>query len=249
MDVSDFMAHGFSDLMDAGSDAEGAGDASDKMTFESEEESEEEEGAGRGAEQEESQSEGESAAEEEVSGDELMEGSEAEAAGEEMLDEIDDHKDQLKRLKQKDPEFFKFLAAEDKELLEFGEEASSSEGEGEGEGEGQSQGEGGQPDEEQQGMEEEGQQVAARSGKVITKAMVAAWEKGLASDRPVKAARAVVSAFMSAVYSADDEKRKSTPYAIGTSAIYRDVLTLALEQIPAVLDQLLPVAKAKPGRG
>jgi len=193
MDVSQFMAHGFSDLMDAsGSDGEGgAGEKGEKMRFE--DSSEEESGV-----EEEAESDGEvgsdagtQSAEEGESPDELAEGSEAEAEAEGMLDEIQDHKSQLRRLQAKDPEFFKFLAAEDRDLLAFGEdEAGSSEGEeqeqadvGEDGGE---DGEGGTVaagESEEEGDGDVASRAPSKAGKVVTKDMVGAWGEMLSSVR------------------------------------------------------------------
>jgi nucleolar complex protein 2 len=82
----------------------------------------------------------------------------------------DKHKSDLEKLKESDPEFFKYLQENDKQLLEF--DISESEEEEEDEGE-----EGEEDDEEmEEGEEEEEEEEPDRE---VTKAMLAQWESAI----------------------------------------------------------------------
>ena len=147
-------------------------------------------------------------------------------------DDEQDHMGQLSALAEKDPEFYKYLQENDAELLDFDDDTEGSGGDVAG---------------------DQDQIRPSKKSKVenevtdVTPDLVEKWKDALVDQNSQRSLREVVTAFRSAVQS-DNEDKKVLRYAIPTSAIYHDVLMLALNQVPAVLQHHLPVKESAAGK-
>nr|CAG4650005.1 EOG090X02MG [Sida crystallina] len=214
------------DLSDAGEDSGEEGGTEDDSEEEGDDEDEEDD---------------------EAEGDEEEDGDEDDSDNDEV-NAAKKHKMFLKKLESEDPEFHKFLAENDKELLEF--ETSDSEDEAGGDvHEAPSHLEEASDDSEFEDKES----TVKRSKNVITQAMVDEWQKELQSDKCIKTISTVVSAFRSAVHSVTEEKAGPTKFKVQGGAAFNSVVRLCIvELIPALrrilkspADEKLNVEKCK----
>lgn len=155
-------------------------------------------------------------------------------------DEFGEHKNQLEALKDKDPEFYKYLKENDAELLEFGDHGDLSEVDALSEGE-----------------EEEGPAKKKKKGKdedeemmednTLTMTTVKKWQKLMEEQHSIRAMRQAVLAFRCAAYlnEADQQEMK---YSIRDSNVYHQVLVTALNMVPRVLSHHLPVKETGSGK-
>lgn len=178
-------------------------------------------------------------------------GGEAEGSGEEPAssdaDDFEAHQGQLEALKEKDPEFYKYLEANDAELLDFGEHgdlagvAELSEEE-EKETEEPAKKKKKRAQEKEDGEEED----AMVEEDEVTMAMVNKWQKSMQAQHSLRAMRQAVLAFRSAAYV--NEEAEDRKYTISDPEVYHRVLVTALEYVPKVLNHHLPTKEAASGK-
>lgn len=157
-------------------------------------------------------------------------------------DDFGEHQNQLESLKEKDPEFYKYLQENDAELLDFGAHGDLSEVDALSEDE-----------------EEEGPAKKKKKGKAakeedeemedntLTIPIVQKWQKLMEEQHSIRAMRQAVLAFRSAAYlnEADSQDLK---YTIRESNVYHQVLITALNLVPRVLAHHLPVKESASGK-
>ncbi|KZT52128.1 Noc2-domain-containing protein [Calocera cornea HHB12733] len=191
-----------------------------------------------------------------MNGDDAPEGGDSDEEEEGEEDEVDDdqsfasvdelegdeeaHKMDLERLKETDPEFYKYLQQNDKELLEFGNEVEEDEGQDDGEDEEMAD------DEEAEEIEEEGP-VAPPAGKEVTKEMLRAWQKALLEHRSLRSLRRMLLAFRAAAHM-NEEDGSEYAYSIGSSSVFNKLVVTALKYTPIVLSHHLPYKTLPDGR-
>jgi len=165
--------------------------------------------------------------EEEEDDDEMEEDNELEDGDEEEEDEdineIEEHKKQLEELKEKDPEFYKFLQENDKELLEFGNDEADDNVEDEiPEGE---------------NLEEEEEIPKA---KQLTKYMIINWQKQIVEKNSLKSTRKMIIALRAAA-AIDEEfaEGKEFSYAIDNISIFNKLVLTAVKYITPVFNHHL----------
>ena len=140
------------------------------------------------------------------------------------------HKTDLAALAKKDPEFYKYLQDNDAELLEFDEDALGALSE----------------DEEEERPKKK-QKSNAASKNTVTLPMVSKWDNSMRTLYSTKAVREVVIAFRAAVYTNEDTAR-TFKYTISSPEVYHQVLTIAMKQIPQVIQHHLPVKETASGK-
>lgn len=187
---------------------------------------------------------------EEGSEEESGSGGEEEDSGAESdpsdADDLEAHQGQLEALKEKDPEFYKYLEANDAELLEFGDHgdlagvAELSEEEEEKEAPAKKKKKRGQETEE--GEEED----VTMDGDQVTMALVDKWQKSMKEQNSMRATRQVVLAFRAAAYV--NEEAEDRKYTISDPEVYHQVLVTALEYVPKVLNHHLPAKETASGK-
>lgn len=157
-------------------------------------------------------------------------------------DEFGEHKDQLEALKERDPEFYKYLKENDAELLDFGDHGDLAEADALSEGEEEDEG---PAKKKKKGKAAKGDEEMADN--TLTIPMVKKWQKLMEEQHSIRAMRQAVLAFRCAAYlnEADSQDLK---YSIRESDVYHQVLVTALNQVPQVLAHHLPVKETAGGK-
>lgn len=161
------------------------------------------------------------------------------------VDDYDTHKDQLESLKQKDPEFYKYLKENDSELLEFGDQGDLSEVDALSESEA--------PEEDEPAKKKSKKSKKAEAEEeeteedTLTIAMVKKWQNLMEEQNSIRALRQVVLAFRAAAY-VNDPDAPEQKYAISDKNVYHQVLVTALTTVPKVLAHHLPVKESASGK-
>ena len=176
---------------------------------------------------------GEEEEEEESSGEEKV------ASGESNADEFGQHKDQLEALKEKDPEFYKYLKENDAELLDFGHHGDLAEVDGLSDHEVE--------DEEPAKKKAQQEDDTNDMDNTLDLATVKKWQLSMEEQYSIRAMRQVVLAFRAAAYVSDPDAQEQK-YAISDANVYHQVLVTALRTVPKVLLHHLPVKDTASGK-
>ncbi|KAF9091587.1 Nucleolar Complex 2 protein [Mortierella sp. AD031] len=166
---------------------------------------------------------------------------------------------QLDALKEKDPEFYKYLQENDQELLEFDGEMEDLVSEEEDDDE-----EEGDEDEEMEGasdeeMEEEQPKKQKKGKKVeeeemmdgiplVTKDMVAAWQSALVEKHSLRALRRLLLAFRAGAHLHDSEDDRTYAYKINSPIVFNKLVVTCLKHVIPTLDHHLPVQTTSGGK-
>ncbi|KAL9027350.1 MAG: hypothetical protein Q9196_004112 [Gyalolechia fulgens] len=163
-------------------------------------------------------------------------------------DGMENHQGDLDALAEKDPKFYEYLKENDAELLDFGggdlaEVDQLSETEKPRKKQKKNTGKARAEDAIAQDREEED-----ANGQIeVTMAMVSKWETAMVEQQSLRAMRRVVLAFRTAAYvNADDGKEHK--YSISNSDVYHQLLMLALEHVPSVLQHHIPAKESPTGK-
>lgn len=170
--------------------------------------------------------------------DENNEGSDVEenAAEGESSDDEETMKQSLKDLESKDPEFFKYLKENDKNLLDFEAvnplDAISDDEDNEDDDDEDA-------DDDEEKIEKEALKQTSNAKRIeITKAMVAKWDKQLKKPT-LKLVQNVISAFKAAVYINSSDENE-TRYLITESSAFSDLMFVGLKRLPLAIHILAP---------
>ncbi|KAK5000857.1 Nucleolar Complex 2 protein [Elasticomyces elasticus] len=164
-------------------------------------------------------------------------------------DDNADFEEQLKVLKQKDPEFHKHLQDEDPELLAFAEDADLAEVDalsGSDDEDGPKKKKQKKSKREDAGSHGEDAQDRSTSNEV-RKAMVKKWQTAMSEQHSLRATREVVLAFRAAAH-VSDEDGKEYKYSVSSPEVYHELLTVALKHVPEVLQHHLPIKETAAGK-
>ncbi|RPA77807.1 Noc2-domain-containing protein [Ascobolus immersus RN42] len=158
----------------------------------------------------------------------------------ETLKEAEEMEKELQQLADADPEFYKYLAENDKDLLDFKAaelENLSDIGDSDVDG-----------DEEEEEEEEETPGKKGKKAEEVTKKHVEQWRKHMIEQKSMTAMRKVVLAFRAAAHVGDTDTNTTYKYSITSPEVYHDLLVLALEQIPVVLQEHIPIKESAAGK-
>ncbi|CRL26753.1 Uncharacterised protein family UPF0120 [Penicillium camemberti] len=161
---------------------------------------------------------------------------------EDSVDAYDEHKDQLESLKDKDPEFYKYLKENDSELLDFGDQGDLSEVDALSESE--------EPEDEEPAKKKKKKSKKEEEepeDETLTIEMVKKWQKLMEEQNSIRAMRQAVLAFRAAAY-VNDPDAPEQKYTISDKNVYHQVLVTALNTIPNVLAHHLPVKESASGK-
>ncbi|KAG2143860.1 Noc2-domain-containing protein [Suillus cothurnatus] len=144
------------------------------------------------------------------------------------VDELEDHGTshmlELAQLAEKDPEFYKYLQENDRELLEF---TATQEGRDEIDDE----------DDVMDGDDNEEEDMGEEL-PILTTSILKTWQKALLEHRSLRALRKLLIAFRSAVHMNEDDK--VLLWRIDNAAVYTKLVTTSLRYTPIVLAHHIP---------
>ncbi|KAH9856369.1 Noc2-domain-containing protein [Lenzites betulinus] len=167
---------------------------------------------------------------EDEEGSEFDDDNESFADVDDLEDEGEAHLVELSKLAEKDPEFFKYLQDNDRELLDFslsGANAAASEDEEDEE------------EDDEEAMEED-------VTPVLTKEILRKWQKALLEHRSLKALRKLLIAFRSAVHM--NEEDQVVAWRIDSASVYGKLVTTALRYTPVILEHHGPYRSLANGK-
>ncbi|KAH3902297.1 probable Nucleolar complex protein 2 [Saccharomycodes ludwigii] len=137
----------------------------------------------------------------------------------------------MDELKEKDPEFYKYLEENDKEVLEFSasnplDDISEDE----------------KDEENHEQKNDTSKETRDEDGKVeVSLKLVKQWHKALKEKPTLKLIRNVVSAFKAAVNLNNEEIAESFKYTVSNEAAFSELMFLALKDLPnAITEKLCP---------
>ena len=157
---------------------------------------------------------------------------------------FDEHKDQLEALKEKDPEFYKYLKENDAELLDFGDQGDLAEVDELSESEAAEEEGPAKKKKKKAKQQEEEEEVIDNT---LTIPMVKKWQSLMEEQHSIRAMRQTVLAFRAAAY-VNDAEAQEQKYTISDPNVYHQVLVTALNVVPKVLGHHLPVKETAGGR-
>lgn len=165
--------------------------------------------------------------------------------GSDSGDEVHDHQAALERLKETDPEFYKFLQDNDKKLLQF----NVSDSEGDSDAEKEEEDEVHQPGELEVASDEsdfEDEDGEASSNKQITLKMIKAWQQEL--QQPQKNNKTIVmvaKAFNAALRSVSPDAERNGAYIVKGSAVFNGVVQLCVLYLGPAVRSFLQLKKSQ----
>lgn len=151
-----------------------------------------------------------------------------------------EHQDDLSKLAEKDPEFYKYLQENDKDLLDFNPtnplDAISDEEDGEGQ----------ESDEEEQSekkVSKKAKELEESSDKIeVTSKLVKEWGKKL-EEPNLKLIKNISSAFKSAVNVNKDSQEYK--YTVTDQKAFQELIILGLKKVPVAVQKLVPYKVVK----
>ncbi|KAH9461490.1 hypothetical protein Pst134EA_017794 [Puccinia striiformis f. sp. tritici] len=172
-----------------------------------------------GSDDDEEEEEGESDGKEDDDDDDLESiGSSEDGSGGKMDLEI---------LKEKDPDFYKFLQENDKGLLEF-----DQNDEPESEDEDQEEQEQDDDDDDEDNDENmDPKKTKSIKTVVLTKELLRTWQKAILENRSMRALRKLLLAFKSAAFSSSNDNSTNLPFSIESSSVYNALINTTLSKI------------------
>ncbi|PWN35579.1 nucleolar complex protein 2 [Meira miltonrushii] len=144
---------------------------------------------------------------------------------EDLSDEEDegrDHAQDLAKLAERDPEFFKYLQENDQELLQFG---------------GEEEGNDGSEDEEDVEMTDKkgkGKAVSESRSENVTSDMLKQWQKSILTTHSLRAFRKLLLAFRAAAHMGADDAA-NLAYSVNNAAVFNKLIMTTLKYVPVVL--------------
>ena len=148
------------------------------------------------------------------------------------------HKGDLDALAETDPDFYKYLKENDAELLDFDDDGDFA-------GADQTNEDGDTPKGKKgQGMANPGEKD---EGSEVTMATVKKWKIAMEQENSLRAMRKVVLAFRAAAFVNSDDGKEHR-YVVSNPEVYHQLLVVALESVPTVLNHHLPVKESASGK-
>ncbi|MCI4387338.1 hypothetical protein PGIGA_G00072980 [Pangasianodon gigas] len=149
------------------------------------------------------------------------------------------HKDQLSRLKNTDPEFYKFLQDNDQKLLNFDDTDSSEDDEEEKYHKLPSQLEVDSSDEEVDEKDEKKAKKSAKKATKVTAKMIEDWKTALKKEPTPRLVRDITQAFKAAVATTKGDKDIECRYTVADSSVFNALILFCIKDMHGALNKLL----------
>ncbi|XP_068997211.1 nucleolar complex protein 2 homolog [Embiotoca jacksoni] len=154
------------------------------------------------------------------------------------------HKEQLSRLKNKDPEFYKFLQENDQTLLNFDDTDSSEDEDEKKYHKLPSALEEASSGDDEENDDEEGQKGSKKSKKVaetikVTEKMIEDWKAALKKEPSPRLFREVTQAFKAAVATTKGEGGGQCRYKVADSSVFNTLVLFCIKDIYVTLQRML----------
>lgn len=133
-------------------------------------------------------------------------------------DESHDHAQDLAKLAERDPEFYKYLKENDQDLLQFGEEDIEDE-------------------DEKPGVSDEKKKTkegTAFKGQTVTLDMLRQWQKSILTTHSLRAFRKLLLAFRAAAHMGAEDANDFA-YTVNSAAVFNKLIMTSLKYVPIVL--------------
>ncbi|KAJ5088540.1 hypothetical protein N7456_012156 [Penicillium angulare] len=169
------------------------------------------------------------------------------AASDDDGNAFDEHNAQLESLKEKDPEFYKYLKENDSELLDFGDQGDLSEIDELSESEAPKEDEEPAKKKKKKSKKDQDDEEEKVIDNTLTIAMVKRWQTLMEEQQSVRAMRQVVLAFRAAA-NVNEPEAPEQKYTISDPNVYHQVLVTALNTVPKTLAHHLPVKETAGGK-
>lgn len=155
----------------------------------------------------------------------------------------------MAELSKKDPEFYKYLQENDKDLLDFGASNPLDGIDDEDEDEDQEEAEVETEEKEVEKQEIEAKNNFAGQQKVdLTLNLVKQWKKQLHTSPNLKLVRNVITAFKVAINLNKEESIEDYKYTITDEKAFQELLFVTLKDLPKVIQKLIPYKYSKGSR-
>ncbi|XP_049919769.1 nucleolar complex protein 2 homolog isoform X1 [Epinephelus moara] len=161
-----------------------------------------------------------------------------------------EHKEQLSRLKNKDPEFYKFLQANDQTLLNFDDTDSSEDEDEKKYHKLPSALEEASSGDDEDGDDEEGQKASKKSKKAkksikVTDKMIEEWKAAMKKEPTARLFREVTQAFKAAVATTKGEGVTQCRYKVADSSVFNALVLFCIRDIYVALQRMLNLKPEK----
>ncbi|KAL6482921.1 hypothetical protein MHYP_G00077930 [Metynnis hypsauchen] len=150
-----------------------------------------------------------------------------------------EHKDQLSRLKDRDPEFYKFLQENDQKLLNFDGVDSSEDEEEQKYHKLPTELQVASSDEEEADVKTEKAKKSADKSTKVTAKMIEEWRTELKKDSSARLIRDITQAFKAAVATTKGESEDKCRYTVADSSIFNALILLCIKDMHGALNKLL----------
>ncbi|KAL7859885.1 hypothetical protein SRHO_G00150320 [Serrasalmus rhombeus] len=150
-----------------------------------------------------------------------------------------EHKDQLSRLKDRDPEFYKFLQENDQKLLNFDDIDSSEDEEEQKYHKLPTELQVASSDEEEADEKTEKAKKSADKSTKVTAKMIEEWRAELKKDSSARLIRDITQAFKAAVATTKGESEDKCRYVVADSSIFNALILLCIKDMHGALNKLL----------
>ncbi|CCH43849.1 Nucleolar complex protein 2 [Wickerhamomyces ciferrii] len=157
-------------------------------------------------------------------------------------EEILEHQDDLSKLAEKDPEFYKYLQDNDKDLLDFNPSNPLDAISGDEDDEDQEAGEEEDDDEDNKKVSKKSIEVEEDDKIEVTLKLVKEWNKKL-NEPSLKLIKNIVSAFKSAVNV--NKESQEYKYTVTDPKAFQELIFLGLKKVPIAVQKIVPYKTIK----